>query len=183
MGEGFGLPEGGEVVGDEEVLGVPGCSPDLLARAAVLGTQRVELVVDDSPCRIVLDLVTDRECCAHPWLLDLKWWTGRAEHTSDGFASEASISEQNFSGRKYLGLWWVAWVLPAVISGRTAGGRSRSGCLESEAGGWASNGVRAVSAPRPGRARPAQRVNQRDCAMARSTTARRPNAPIRHVPP
>src|SRR4051794_29182809 len=100
MGEGFGLPEGGEVVGDEEVLGVPGGVPDLLAGAAVLGAQRVELVVDDSPSGVVLHVVTDRECCAHPWLLTRKCRTPcRARYSR--FISEASIFEASFSALKY----------------------------------------------------------------------------------
>ena len=69
MGEAGRLLGVGEVVGDEKVVSVIREPHHALPGTAVLGSQRLESVVDLAPCGVVPDLVLDDECGAHVGLL------------------------------------------------------------------------------------------------------------------
>ena len=52
-------------MGDQQVIGVRWEAQHALVCAAVLSSQRLELVVDAAPRVVVVDLVADHQGCAH----------------------------------------------------------------------------------------------------------------------
>src|SRR5690348_9274889 len=56
---------GREVVGDEQVIAIIGKPHHALRGTAVLGSQRLEFVVDLAPCGVVTNVVPDGKCGAH----------------------------------------------------------------------------------------------------------------------
>src|SRR5579859_3035151 len=65
VGEALGLLDGGEIVGDEQVVAVGRPPHHALRGTAVLGSQHLGLVVDLLPGVVVLDGVPDGKCGAH----------------------------------------------------------------------------------------------------------------------
>src|SRR5208282_1550932 len=63
--EAAGLLGDGEVMGEEQGIGIIGELHHALRGAAVLVPQRLGFVVDLAPCGVFLDVVPDGKCCAY----------------------------------------------------------------------------------------------------------------------
>ncbi len=71
VGKGFGLGHRGELVGDEDVVGIGWGAQNAMVGATVLGTDGLNFVVDRTPRGVIGDGMADDKCCAHDWTLSL----------------------------------------------------------------------------------------------------------------